>query len=114
MLVASYEGRDPGQYIASTLHYLSEFDFTKESFDKIMGAPRHLLLLNPLRLAFEVEKANEVQVQNILKMGVPVFNEKYLGILQYHGVIENKVVFIPDRRGPQDYCSYTKNKRLKR
>jgi hypothetical protein len=114
MLLASYEGRDPGQYLASTIHYLKEFDFNEENFQKIMNSPRHLLLVHPLRLAFEVEKANEEQIQNILKMDVPVFNEKYLGHLQYNGIINNKVVYIPDHRGPQDFCSVEKNQRIKK
>lgn len=107
VLLSSFEGRDPGQYIASTMNYIMGTSINLENLSKIMISPRHLLLLNPLRVGFEVEKANEEQTQNILNLGVPIFNEKYLGLMQMNGSMGNSIFYIPDRRGTQDYCSYT-------
>lgn len=109
VLVSSYEGRDPTQYIASVMNYLSESSLTVESLNLLMQSPRHLLMLNPLRLAFEVERASEVQTQNILNLGIPVFNEKKLGLLQMNGFLAKSLVYVPDRRGTQDFCSYSPN-----
>lgn len=111
ILMTSFEGRDPGQYLASSLHYIKNRNITLGNLQEIMTTPRHLLLLTPLRLAFEVDKANEQQVQNILNMGVPVFNEKSLGLMQYNGYLNKEVFYVPDRRGTQDYCSYDKSQR---
>lgn len=111
LLLSSYMGRDPRQYLASTIQYVNESGLTLKSLEKIMEFPRHLLLLNPLRLGFEVDRATDVQIQKIMNLDIPVFNEKNLGLLQINGYLANETIYHPDLRGTQDYCSYEQDKR---
>lgn len=106
ILITSYEGRDPAQYIASTIQYIFSMNFELENLKRVMISPRYLLLLNPFRVGFEVDKSNDNQVENILKLPIPIFNQKNLGEMQFNGHIDNKPFYIPDKRGTQNYCSF--------
>lgn len=105
VFLISFQGRDPAQHIVHMVQYLQEMPFAKVSFEKVMNSPRHMILDYPLRLGIEADRASESQLDKILKLDIPIFNERNLGLVLASGFIDNEMFFIPDTRGKQSYCS---------
>lgn len=110
LLFVSYTGRDPAQHLVHMIEYLQELPVSVKSIEKVMGAPRHMILDYPLRLGIEADRASEKQLDKILKLDIPIFNERNLGLVLSSGYLDNVMFFIPDDRGTQSYCSDFKRK----
>lgn len=71
--------RDPGQH----LYHLQEYGLDQienlENFDQLLRFSRHLFLKNPVRLVIESRRSQEDQIQELLKLDIPIYNAKKLG-----------------------------------
>lgn len=71
--------RDPGQHLYHLQEYgLDQIDNTA-TFDSLLRFSRHLFLKNPVRLVIESRRSQEDQIQELLKLDIPIYNAKKLG-----------------------------------
>lgn len=77
--LVSSNSRDPGQH----LYNMQEYELAKVSriseLDTILRFSRHLFLKNPVRLAIESRRSEKSQIQELLKLDIPLYNAKNLG-----------------------------------
>ncbi len=96
--MVSTASRDPGQHLYHYLEYgLNEVNSIKE-LDTMMKFSRHLFLKNPVRLVFEAKRSDQKQIQELLKLDIPLYNAKSLG--RVWGFFQNQTEssFILDAR----------------
>lgn len=77
-IVASLNGRDPGQHIFHLLQYGLTSSQSDQDYFEFIRYPRHQFLLNPPRLVYESSRGSKKQLQSILKMNFPVYNAQSL------------------------------------
>ena len=74
--LVSSNSRDPGQHLYHLQEYgLEQIEHTAE-FDKLLRFSRHLFLKNPVRLVIESRRSQEDQIQELLKLEIPIYNAK--------------------------------------
>ena len=71
--------RDPGQHLFHLIRYgLSRSQSTYE-VDKLIRHSRHLFLSDPVRLVIESNRSRSDQIENLLKLNLPIYNAEKLG-----------------------------------
>lgn len=80
--------RDPGQHLYHLQEYGLEEIENLENFDQLLKFSRHLFLKNPVRLVIESRRSQEDQIQELLKLDIPIYNAKKLGHIW--GFYQNK------------------------
>ncbi len=98
----SSNSRDPGQH----LYHMQEYELSKISnlyeLDAMLRFSRHLFLKNPVRLVIESRRSQKSQVQELLKLDIPLYNAKNLGSIwgyfSKNSLKSNSVSFLSDSR----------------
>ena len=92
--------RDPGQHLFHLfqygLHQASDF----KKLAEMLSFSRHQFLKDPIRLLIESRKSSEKQLEQLLKLNIPIYNAKKLGRLWGHMELDKKSSFILDERRP--------------
>ncbi len=97
----SGDSRDPGQHMYHLIRY-NIFNATDiEEKARIMNFSRHLFLQKPLRLIFESKRGSSEQLDQLLKMNVPIYNAENLGNVwgQFVQQKQNYLLFDPRSDG---------------
>jgi hypothetical protein len=101
--ITSNYSRDPGQHIYHLLEYGMTPDLKTDDLVKLNEFSRHLFLTGPLRLIFESERGNQKQLDELLKLRVPVYNSDKLGDIGLYSEKSNSFI-IDDRNYAQLSC----------
>lgn len=100
----SNESRDPGQHLFHLIKYGLPLAENFEEVDKLFKHSRHLFLSDPIRLVIESNRSEQQQIQNLLKLNVPIYHADTLGnIWGYVQTPEKKSRFIIDERNSGDF-----------
>ena len=94
----SSESRDPAQHLYHLIQYGLENTSELNDLKSLLSFSRHLFLNNPVRLVIESKRSTQEQIQEILKLDIPVYNAKKLGILWGHFASKKEDSFIVDPR----------------
>ena len=71
--------RDPGQHLFHLVRYgLTRAQSTQE-VDTLIRHSRHLFLSDPVRLIIESNRSPKDQIENLLKLNLPIYNAEKLG-----------------------------------
>lgn len=90
--------RDPGQHLFHLIRYgLSRTQSTYE-VDKLIRHSRHLFLSDPVRLVIESHRSRSDQIENLLKLNLPIYNAEKLGNIWAWTQFNNQGRFIIDDR----------------
>ncbi len=77
--IAANQSRDPGQHV----YHLFRYGLTRaeKSADilRLLRHARHMFLSDPLRLVIESARGRDEQVQELLKLNVPIYNAAAIG-----------------------------------
>lgn len=94
----SSNSRDPGQHLYHLIEYgLHEIN-SIDKLDSMLKFSRHLFLKNPVRLILESERSSEAQLEQLLKLNMPIYNSDKLGKVWGYLKVKNKQNFIVDNR----------------
>lgn len=79
MWLFSNASRDPGQHLYHLFRYgITQVSSTQE-VDKLLRHSRHLFLSDPVRLVIESDRSQDAQIENLLKLNIPIYNAEKLG-----------------------------------
>jgi len=96
----SSDSRDPGQHLYHLLKYGIEDVKQVSEIDQMLKFSRHLFLKNPVRLIIESRRSDQKQIEELLKLNIPVYNAKSLGKIWGYFKNDNQASFILDARQP--------------
>lgn len=101
----SNQSRDPGQHLFHLVRYgLPKSQSTKE-VDRLIRHSRHLFLSDPVRLVIESNRSREDQIENLLKLNLPIYNAEKLGNIWAYTMFNDQPRFIiDDRNGGAFLC----------
>jgi hypothetical protein len=104
--LVSSASRDPGQHIYHLLEYgLHDVDQLQE-MDKMIKFSRHLFLQNPVRLIFESNRSTNQQLEELLKLDIPIYYANNLGkIWGYYKDKKSHSFLLDDRKTGSLACS---------
>ncbi len=94
----SNQGRDPGQHLFHLVRYGLPRSKTAAEVNKLIRHSRHLFLSDPVRLIIESARSSKDQIENLLKLNIPIYNADNLGnIWAYTNFKEGNRFIIDDR-----------------
>lgn len=96
----SNQSRDPGQHLFHLVRYGLPGSQTTAEVNKLIRHSRHLFLSDPVRLIIESERSSEDQVENLLKLNLPIYNADKLGNIWSYTMFQEGNRFIIDDRNP--------------
>lgn len=96
----SNQSRDPGQHLFHLVRYGLPSSKTTAEVYKLISHSRHLFLSDPVRLIIESAKSSEEQIQNLLKLNIPIYNAENLGNIWAYTQFKEGNRFIIDNRNP--------------
>jgi hypothetical protein len=96
----SNQSRDPGQHLFHLVRYGLPRSQTTAEVDKLMRHSRHLFLSDPVRLIIESSRSSEEQIENLLKLNLPIYNADELGNIWAYTQFQEGNRFIVDDRNP--------------
>jgi hypothetical protein len=100
------ESRDPGQHLHHLFRYGLASIQTNSELKNLLSHSRHLFLSNPLRLIIEATRSRPEQIQELLKMNLPIYNASDLGHLAAYAKLQNiHSFFLDDRKQGSLTCS---------
>lgn len=106
MWFISASSRDPGQHIYHLLEYGLEDVKDIKSLDTMMKFSRHQFLKNPIRLIIESRRSSEKQINELLKLNIPIYNAKKLGkVWAFYQDAKNQSFVLDDRRSGHLECT---------
>ena len=70
----SNQSRDPGQHLFHLIKYGLTESSTTADVDKLIKHSRHLFLSDTVRLIIESQKSSKEQIENLLKLNLPIYN----------------------------------------
>lgn len=95
--------RDPGQHLFHLIRYgLARSQSTAE-VDKLIRHSRHLFLSDPVRLIIESNRSRSDQIENLLKLNLPIYNADKLGNIWAYTLFDSNSRFIIDDRNVGSY-----------
>ena len=77
--VVSNQSRDPGQHVYHLFRYGLSQASKPQDITRLLRHARHMFLSDPLRLVIESARGREEQVQELLKLNVPIYNAHSIG-----------------------------------
>ena len=96
----SNQSRDPGQHLFHLVRYGLPSSQTTAEVDKLIRHSRHLFLSDPVRLIIESARSSPDQVENLLKLNLPIYNAEKLGNIWAYTQFQEGSRFIIDDRNP--------------
>lgn len=96
----SNQSRDPGQHLFHLVRYGLPQTKSIEEVDKLLRYSRHLFLSDPVRLIIESQRSQSDQIENLLKLNLPIYNAQKLGNIWSYAKFGEKDRFIIDDRNP--------------
>jgi hypothetical protein len=99
----SNQSRDPGQHLFHLVRYGLARAQSTEEVDKLLRHSRHLFLSDPVRLVIESGRSNPEQIENLLKLSLPIYNAQRLGNIWAYTQFQNASRFLIDDRNPGAY-----------
>ena len=99
----SNESRDPGQHLFHLIRYGLPQASSVAEVDRLFKHSRHLFLADPIRLIIESNRSDKNQIQNLLKLNVPIYHAENLGNIWGYVETKNESRFIKDERNPGDF-----------
>lgn len=101
----SNQSRDPGQHLFHLIRYGIGQTRSVSEVDKLVRHSRHLFLSEPVRLIIESGRSNQDQIENLLKLNLPIYNSDKLGnIWAYTQFPQGNRFIIDDRNGGAFLC----------
>jgi hypothetical protein len=94
----SNQSRDPGQHLFHLVRYGLPKSKSTPEVDRLIRHSRHLFLSDPVRLIIESNRSREDQVENLLKLNLPIYNAEKLGNIWSYTSFAEKSRFIIDDR----------------
>lgn len=99
----SNQSRDPGQHLFHLMRYGLLTAQSVLDVNKLMGHSRHLFLSDPIRLIIESQRSSKEQVDNLLKLNLPIYHAEKLGNIWAYTLFEEGARFIIDDRNVGAY-----------
>jgi hypothetical protein len=96
----SNQSRDPGQHLFHLVRYGLPGSQTTADVDKLIRHSRHLFLSDPVRLIIESARSSDAQIENLLKLNLPIYNADNLGNIWAYTSFKEGHRFIIDDRNP--------------
>jgi hypothetical protein len=96
----SNQSRDPGQHLFHLVRYGLPRSETTAEVDKLIRHSRHLFLSDPVRLIIESARSSDDQIENLLKLNLPIYNADKLGNIWAYTKFSEGHRFIIDDRNP--------------
>lgn len=96
----SNQSRDPGQHLFHLIKYGLPESSSISDVDTLMKHSRHLFLSDPVRLVIESKKSSKEQIENLLKLNLPIYNADDLGNIWAFTQFQKNQRFIIDARNP--------------
>lgn len=96
----SNQSRDPGQHLFHLVRYGLPSSQTTSEVDTLIRHSRHLFLSDPVRLIIESARSSEEQIENLLKLNLPIYNADKLGNIWAFTKFKEGSRFIIDDRNP--------------
>lgn len=84
LILASFKGRDPGQFLYSLINKNIESEKSLYEIEELLKSPRSLFLQNPKRLLLESNRASSSKVKSLLKKNMPIYHVKSIGEVWLH------------------------------
>jgi hypothetical protein len=75
----SNSSRDPGQHLFHLIRYGLPRSRNTNDVHRLIRHSRHLFLSDPVRLIIESARSSPEQVENLLKLNLPIYNAEKLG-----------------------------------
>lgn len=95
--------RDPGQHLFHLIRYGLAGAKSTAEVDKLIRHSRHLFLSDPVRLIIESHRSRPDQIENLLKLNVPIYNGEKLGNIWTYTHFNTQGRFIIDDRNTGSY-----------
>lgn len=92
--------RDPGQHLFHLVRYGLPRSQTTAEVDRLIKHSRHLFLSDPVRLIIESNRSSPEQVENLLKLNLPIYSADRLGNIWAYTFFKEGNRFIIDDRNP--------------
>lgn len=96
----SNQSRDPGQHLFHLVRYGLPQSQSIEDVDRLLRYSRHLFLSDPVRLIIESQRSHPEQIENLLKLNLPIYNAQKLGNIWAYASFKKNARFIMDDRNP--------------
>ncbi len=96
----SNQSRDPGQHLFHLVRYGLPRSQSLPEIDRLIRHSRHLFLSDPVRLIIESGRSRGDQIENLLKLNLPIYNADKLGNIWSYSSIGGVSRFIIDERNP--------------
>jgi hypothetical protein len=96
----SNQSRDPGQHLFHLVRYGLPRSQSTEEVDRLLRHSRHLFLSDPVRLVIESGRSRDDQIENLLKLNLPIYNADKLGNIWAYTRFNEQDRFIIDDRNP--------------
>lgn len=105
--VVANQSRDPGQHVYHLFRYGLTRVQTPADFQKLISHSRHMFLSDPLRLVIESGRSREEQIQELLKLNIPIYNAEAIGNIWGWSNIQNEGgrFYIDDRNPGSLFCA---------
>jgi hypothetical protein len=105
--VTSNQSRDPGQHVYHLFRYGLTKVHTPEDIQRLLRHSRHMFLSDPLRLVIESSRSRNNQIQELLKLNVPIYNADSMGNIWAWSDLANEGgrFFIDDRNPGALFCA---------
>lgn len=102
----STNSRDPGQHLFHLMQYGLENIQNVNELNSMLMFSRHQFLKNPVRLIIESRRSSSAQLNELLKLNIPIYNSKKLGKVWGYYQDRSKTTFVlDDRRQGHLECS---------
>lgn len=98
--VTSNQSRDPGQHLYHLFRYGLSKAKTSSDIERLISHARHMFLADPLRLVIESSRSREEQIQELLKLNVPIYNAQHIGNIWAWAKFDKTGQFFIDDRNP--------------
>jgi hypothetical protein len=90
--------RDPGQHLFHLIRYGLTRSKSTPEVDRLIRHSRHLFLSDPIRLVIESNRSRSDQIENLLKLNLPIYNAEKLGNIWAFTEFSGEQRFIIDDR----------------
>lgn len=98
MWITSSYSRDHGQHLVHLYNYGLQDSKSEKEVNELIQFSRHIVLKNPMRLIFEVDRTSPEQINKLNKLRIPLYSTKDLGHITALTYFNNRHNFIIDSR----------------